>query len=108
MPAVEEQVALPGCFTADFNAARFLLTPGRTYEQAVEKFQPYREVKEVNAAVREAMRDFLTTKPGRPQRRHIYVNNRLEGCSPKTILAVLQTWRGKRYEALTAGKRSGG
>jgi uncharacterized protein YecE (DUF72 family) len=102
MPAVEEQVALPGCFTADFSAARFLLKPGRTYEQAVEKFQPYRDVKEVNAAVREALQDLLTPKPGRPQRRYIYVNNRLEGCSPRTILAVLQQMR-KMRESLPPG-----
>jgi len=89
MPPVDEQVAMPGSFTADFAAARFLLKPGRTYEQAVEKFRPYREVREVCPPAREALQDLLTAQPGRPKRRWIYVNNRLEGCSLWTIHAAL-------------------
>ena len=69
--------------------ARFLLKPGRTYEQAVEKFQPYREVREPYLQARESLKDLLTAKPGRPPRRWIYVNNRLEGCSLWTIYAAL-------------------
>ncbi|MFM8458286.1 MAG: DUF72 domain-containing protein, partial [Chthoniobacterales bacterium] len=36
MPPVEEQMTVPGAFTADFFAARFLLRPGRAYQQAVD------------------------------------------------------------------------
>ncbi len=89
MPPVPEQVSLPGAFTADFASARFLLKPGRSYEQAVEKFQPYTEVREEYLPARAALRDLLTPKPGRPKRRFIYVNNRLEGCSLWTIYAAL-------------------
>jgi uncharacterized protein YecE (DUF72 family) len=89
MPPIDEQLALPESFTAEFAAARFLLKPGRTYEQAVEKFQPYREVKEPYLQARESLKDLLTAKPGRPPRRWIYVNNRLEGCSLWTIYAAL-------------------
>jgi uncharacterized protein YecE (DUF72 family) len=89
MPPVTEQMALPDSFTADFAAARFLLKPGRSYEQAVEKFQPYREAKEPYLEAREALKNLLTTKPGRPGRRYIYVNNRLEGSSLWTLYAVL-------------------
>ena len=66
-----------------------MLFDGRTYEQAVKIFQPYREVQEPYLAAREALKDLLTTKPGRPARRWIYVNNRLEGCSLWTIYAAL-------------------
>jgi uncharacterized protein YecE (DUF72 family) len=89
MPPVNEQMALEGSFTADFAAARFLLKPGRTYEQAVEKFRPYHEVKEVNEPARDALADLLTSRPGRPLRRFAYINNRLEGCSLWTIYAVV-------------------
>ena len=91
MPPVTEQMALPGSFTADFAAARFLLKPGRSYEQAVEQFQPYSEVKEPNLEARLALIDLLTTpaKPGRPGRRFLYVNNRLEGCALWTIYAAI-------------------
>ena len=91
MPPVTGQLAMPGSFTADFATARFLLKPGRDYEQAVEKFQPYHEVKEPNLEARMALIDLLTTpaKPGRPGRRFLYVNNRLEGCALWTIYAAI-------------------
>lgn len=95
MPAVEEQMALVGSFTADFAAARFLLKPGRSYEQAVAKFQPYHETREVNEEARAALAEMLTLQPGRPARRFAYVNNRLEGCSPRTILAAIAAMRNK-------------
>ena len=91
MPSVAEQLKLPGSFTADFATARFLLKPGRNYEQAVKTFQPYAEVKEPNLEARLALIDLLTTpaKPGRPNRRFLYVNNRLEGCALWTIYAAI-------------------
>jgi uncharacterized protein YecE (DUF72 family) len=91
MPSVTEQLQLPNSFTADFATARFLLKPGRNYEQAVEKFSPYTEVKDPYLEGRMALIDLLTTpaKPGRPNRRYLYVNNRLEGCALWTIYAAI-------------------
>jgi uncharacterized protein YecE (DUF72 family) len=91
MPSVTEQMEMPRSFTADFATARFLLKPGRNYEQAVQKFQPYSEVKEPNLDARMALIDLLTTpaKAGRPGRRFLYVNNRLEGCALWTIYAAI-------------------
>jgi uncharacterized protein YecE (DUF72 family) len=91
MPSVTEQLQLPDSFTADFAVARFLLKPGRNYEQAVEAFQPYSEIKEANADARAALIELLTTpaKPGRSGRRFLYVNNRLEGCALWTIYAAV-------------------
>jgi uncharacterized protein YecE (DUF72 family) len=42
MPPVHEQLALAGSLTnPDLAGARFLLTPGRKYQQAVDLFSPY-------------------------------------------------------------------
>jgi len=91
MPPVSEQLRIPNCFTADFASARFLLKPGRSYEQAVATFSPYSEVREPNLEARRALIDLLTVpaKAGRPGRRYLYVNNRLEGCALWTIYAAL-------------------
>jgi len=91
MPSVSEQMRLPDSFPANFVTARFLLKPGRSYEEAVETFSPYHEVKEPNAEARTALLDLLLTPatPGRPGRRFLYVNNRLEGCALWTIYAAL-------------------
>jgi len=92
MPPVAEQLAVPESRTTpDFCGARFLLKPGRAYEEAVRRFRPYDRVQEVNAAGRAAgarlIRD--TAVAGKPRRTFIYVNNRFEGNALETIAAML-------------------
>lgn len=90
MPPVAEQMANPESRTADFHVARFLLTPGRSYQQAVDAFSPYEETKAVDndarAAGKELVGEALKTSK-RPS--FIFVNNRLEGNALKTIEAML-------------------
>src|SRR6266852_9797186 len=60
MPAVSEQMALPGSRTnPDLVAARFLLKPGRQYEEAVKAFEPYDSIKEENPGARAAGRALI-------------------------------------------------
>ena len=87
MPPVSEQIATPGSFTADHFAARFLLKPGRKYEEAVKEFSPYREVKEEQPEARAAMKSLAAERPKMPS--YIFVNNRLEGNALSTIAAVM-------------------
>lgn len=79
-----------GSETADFVAARFLLKPGRSYEQAREGFKPYKEIKAPYPEARTALAQLLGRSCfSRSRKRYIYVNNRLEGSAPLTIAAVL-------------------
>ena len=87
MPPVSEQIATPGSFTSDHFAARFLLKPGRKYEEAVKEFSPYREVKEEQPEARAAMKSLAAERPKMPS--YIFVNNRLEGNALSTIAAVM-------------------
>jgi uncharacterized protein YecE (DUF72 family) len=91
MPPVSEQLQVEESFTADFSTARFLLKPGRDYNEAVDTFEPYAEIKDPYPEARAALIDLLLTpaKPGRPNRRFLYVNNRLEGCALWTIYAAI-------------------
>jgi hypothetical protein len=90
MPPVGEQLAMAGSMTADFTAARFLLKAGRSYPQAVEKFEPYSEIRDEYPEGRAALSDLLTpAKPGRPNTRYVYIDNRLEGCALWTIYAAI-------------------
>ena len=90
MPPVIEQLALPGSVTTDFLVARFLLTPGRTYEQAVSSFQPYKDTQAVDPVAREAGKAIIGKVKGNKRPSFIYVNNRLEGNALKTIEAMLK------------------
>lgn len=95
MPSVAEQWRLPGVQTAgDFTAARFLLKPGRTFEQAVEMFSPYSATKEPYEEAREAAAaivDYVikTMNPQTSRPSFMYFNNRLEGNALYTLLAVI-------------------
>ena len=55
MPEIGDQIAMPGSFTADFTVVRALLRKGRSYEEAVAGFEPYRLVQEPNGPVRRAL-----------------------------------------------------
>jgi uncharacterized protein YecE (DUF72 family) len=90
MPPVSEQMRMVGSETAEFTSARFLLQPGTKYEHAVKSFQPYTEIKRSDQDARSAMATLLTPGSSSPAKRcYLYVNNRLEGCAPKTIYAVI-------------------
>jgi len=100
MPPVSEQLALPGSVTnPGMLTARFLLKPGRKYEDAVKSFQPYNEIKEVNDEARKAIAQLiklaLAATGGNMVRALIFINNRLEGNALDTIAAVLESgdWR---------------
>lgn len=91
MPSIAEQCALPGSFTVpEHCAARFLLRPGRRYEEAVNLFSPYRTTRDPYPEGRAAGQALI-----RRQRQagrglsFLYVNNRLEGNALNTIAAML-------------------
>jgi uncharacterized protein YecE (DUF72 family) len=90
MPSVGEQMALPGSQTADFSVARFLLKPGRTYEQAVNAFTPYKEIKERVAEAVGSVAKLLESSYELKRMIYIYINNRLEGSAPLTIDEIMR------------------
>jgi uncharacterized protein YecE (DUF72 family) len=91
MPPVNEQVALSGSRTSpDLVAARFLLKPGRRYEDALRAFQPYDRTREVNDEARAAGAALIREGKRSPNRKtFIFVNNRLEGNALDTIAAMM-------------------
>lgn len=91
MPPVGEQMALPGSRTNPaLVAARFLLKPGRKYEEAVKAFQPYNKTQEVYPEARKAGVALIHEGIKTPDRKtFIYVNNRLEGNALSTIDAMM-------------------
>jgi uncharacterized protein YecE (DUF72 family) len=89
MPVLADQAALPGAFTADFTVVRALLRAGRTYEQAVSRFSPYRAVGEPDQTTRDAVVQIADRARRFGQPAFVFVNNRLEGNAPSTIEAVV-------------------
>ncbi len=93
MPPVSEQMALPGSQThPELVAARFLLKPGRKYDDAVKTFQPYDQTKEVNEEARKAGAQLIKEgkAEGTKKKTLIFVNNRLEGNALNSISAMIE------------------
>lgn len=93
MPAVGEQMALPGSLTNPrLCGARFLLKPGRKYQEAVDRFSPYDRVQDPNPEARAAGAKLIkdgVAAVGEGRKTFIYVNNRLEGNALATIEAMV-------------------
>lgn len=92
MPTVSEQMALAGSVTnPNLLAARFLLKPGRKYEEAVKAFEPYDGTKDVNEEARKAGATLIKEGKKTPKRKSfLFVNNRLEGNALETIAAMIE------------------
>lgn len=89
MPSLAEQVEMPGVFTADFTVVRALLKKGRTYEDAVRMFEPYKTIKEPDPESRRGVRRIIERSIGEKLRAYLFYNNRLEGNAPETVEATI-------------------
>jgi uncharacterized protein YecE (DUF72 family) len=90
MPELRHQLAIPDSATAGFQVCRALLRRGRVYEEAVESFAPYTEVQDPNPEARESMRVLIGRARENKEFLFLFVNNRLEGNAPMTILSVVE------------------
>jgi uncharacterized protein YecE (DUF72 family) len=88
MPEIGEQLAIPESRTSDMIVTRALLRRGRAYEDAVRMFSPYDRIQDVNEPVRRGLRELIDVALVDGQPAFVFVNNRLEGNSPGTIVAI--------------------
>lgn len=88
MPPLEVQIAIPDSRTADFLVTRALLRPGRPYEEAVRLFSPYEEIRDPNNEARSALREILEISRAEQRTSFLFINNRLEGNAPGTIVHI--------------------
>lgn len=89
MPSLSEQLDAAGSFKPPCYVARLLLKPGTQYEDAVEAYSPYDKVQEELPQVRQDTAQMVETAVATGVRAYVFVNNRLEGCAPLTILGIL-------------------
>jgi uncharacterized protein YecE (DUF72 family) len=90
MPELRHQIAIPESATADFQVCRALLRRGRVYEEAVDAFQPYTHVQDPNPEARESMKVLIGRARENKELLFLFVNNRLEGNAPATILSLVE------------------
>ncbi len=88
MPALGDQLDLPGSVSGPFIVARALLRPGRTYDEAVDAFAPYDRIQEPNPDLRRDLLRLIDAAVTRRIPAYLLVNNRAEGSSPLTVAEV--------------------
>jgi uncharacterized protein YecE (DUF72 family) len=89
MPTLDEQAQLPGVLTAEFTVVRALLKRGRAYDKAVQDFEPYDRIQDLNDGARDGMRTIAQRAMHERKDAFLFVNNRLEGNAPSTIESVV-------------------
>jgi len=89
MPPVEEQLALTQDFKFRNYVARLLLEPGNSYQSAVDSYSPYDKVQNEQPKIRKAAASLITRAMDQSVPAYVFVNNRLEGCAPRTIDGIL-------------------
>ena len=90
MPDLGRQIVMPESDTAGFLVCRALLRQGRPYEEAVAMFSPYTEIRDPNPAARDALRVLIQRARDQRHMAFLFVNNRLEGNAPLTIMAITE------------------
>jgi uncharacterized protein YecE (DUF72 family) len=90
MPELRRQMVIPGSRTADFQVCRGLLRRGRPYEEAVQAFAPYTHMQDPNPEARESMKVLIGRARENKEFLFLFVNNRLEGNAPTTILSLVE------------------
>ena len=90
MPELRHQMSIPDSATANFLVSRALLRRGRSYKDAVSLFTPYREIQDANPEARESMRILIGRAREDKRMLFLFVNNRLEGNAPLTILSLVE------------------
>lgn len=92
MPSVKEQMGMAGSTTnPNLVAARFLMTPGRKFDESLKLFQPYDRLREPDEEARQAGAALIVEGERYEPRRKtfVYINNRLEGNALETIAAMI-------------------
>lgn len=89
MPELSQQFELASTHQFPALVARLLLQPGTRYEEAVEAFSPYDRIQEEHPSLRKAGAQLIQKAISSGKPAYLFVNNRAEGCAPKTIEGIV-------------------
>ncbi len=100
MPTVGRQLAIPGILTAPFVVCRLLLPPGTRYEAMREEFAPFDRIVSPQPEMRTDVVRLARACQRAGRTLFVLVNNKAEGSSPLTVLALAEALA----DAFTCGR----
>jgi len=92
MPGAQAAVVPPD--DADVSIIRLLLRPGTWYEDQRDRFKPFDRLVEPDEAMRADVVQVVTRALSRGRRAFVLVNNKAEGSSPLTVMALARRLAG--------------
>ena len=90
MPGLAEQAAVVAPEDPPFSVVRLLLKPGTWYEDQREAFRPFNRIVEPDLSMRRNVIAIANRALQRKKKVYILVNNKAEGSSPLTVMALAQ------------------
>jgi uncharacterized protein YecE (DUF72 family) len=93
MPGAQAVVVPPE--DADFSVIRLLLRPGTWYEDQRDRFKPFDRLVEPDEAMRADVVTVVRRALSRGRRVFVLVNNKAEGSSPLTVMALARRLAGE-------------
>lgn len=89
MPLLSEQIERSSLHQLPFFISRLLLKPGTLYQDAVDAYSPYHQLRAEHSEIRSSVVKLIHLALEQNKPAYILVNNRFEGCAPKTIDALI-------------------
>jgi len=90
MPMPAEQAQAVPVAGAPFAVVRLLLRPGTRYEERRDEFRPFDRIVDANPEMRRQVVEIVREAVGLGREVFVLVNNKAEGCSPRTIRALAE------------------
>jgi len=100
MPLLQEQFEKASSYLLPFIVIRLLLNPGTLYQQAVDSYSPYDKLHIEHLGIRNTVAQLILHARKLKVPAYTLVNNRFEGCAPKTLEGIFSIIESKdRSEA---------
>jgi uncharacterized protein YecE (DUF72 family) len=97
MPAAQTAIVAPE--DAPFSVIRLLLKPGTWYDDQRDRFRPFHQLVAPDAVMRAEVVAIAGRALKRQKRVYILVNNKAEGSSPLTVMALAELLAGSATDA---------
>ena len=90
LPALREQRALVGAGLDGPLIVRWMLHPGRVYDEARAAYAPFDRLREEDPAGRESVADLAAAHLARGHEVYVTINNKAEGSAPLSVLRLAE------------------
>jgi uncharacterized protein YecE (DUF72 family) len=91
LPSIDEQRRRAADRGADPLVGRWMLRPGLSYEQAVERYAPFSKIVDADPENRERMTELCVAATLRGRQVLITANNKAEGSAPRTVFGLAES-----------------